>query len=94
MKIETVEDRVEEAYRILRKMCESPAKDECSLYAELLAKKLRALDDNKREIVMHEISDLMFRAKMQNQNIRSLASPHSSAPGGLHSNAHSVQTYP
>ena len=65
MKIETVEDRVEEAYRILRKMCERPAKDECSLYAELLAKKLRALDDNKREIVMHEISDLLFRAKMQ-----------------------------
>jgi len=45
MKIETVEDRVEEAYRILRKMCERPAKDECSLYADLLAKKLRALDD-------------------------------------------------
>jgi len=94
MKIETVEDRVEEAYRILRKMCERPAKDECSLYAELLAKKLRALDDNKREIVMHEISDLLFRAKMQNQNIRSLALPYSSAPGGLHSNAHNVETYP
>jgi len=28
-------------------------------------KGLRALDDNKREIVMHEISDLLFRAKMQ-----------------------------
>jgi hypothetical protein len=85
MKMETVEDRVEEAYQILRKMCERPAKDECSLYAELLAKKLRALDGNKREIVMHEISDLMFRAKMQNQNFRSLSSPYSSAPGGLHS---------
>ena len=85
---------MEEAYRILRKMCERPAKDECSLYAELLAKKLRALDDNKREIVMHEISDLLFRAKMQNQNIRSLALPYSSAPGGLHSNAHNVETYP
>jgi len=85
MKIDTVEDRVEEAYQILRKMCERPAKDEYSLYAELLAKKLRALDDNKREIVMHEISDLMFRAKMQNQNFRSLPSPYSSASGGLHS---------
>jgi hypothetical protein len=91
MKIETVEARVEEAYQILRKMCERPAKDECSLYAELLAKKLRALDDNKREIVMHEISDLLFHAKMQNQNYRSLASPHSNAPRGLHFTA---PTYP
>jgi len=93
MKIETVEDRVEEAYQILRKMCEKPAKDECSLYAELLAQKLRALDENRREIVMHEISDLMFRATMKNQNFWSLASPYSSAPGGLHSTAHSVVTY-
>jgi len=87
MKIETVENRVEETYQILRKMCEKPAKDVCSLYADLLAKKLRALDENRREIVMHEISGLMFRAKMQNQNFRSLASPYSSAPGGLHSTA-------
>jgi chromosomal replication initiation ATPase DnaA len=69
MKIETVEDRVEEAYQILRKMCERAAKDECSLYAELLANKLRALEDNKREIVMHEISDLMFRAKTQKSKL-------------------------
>jgi len=74
-------------------MCERPAKDEYSLYAELLAKKLRVLDDNKREIVMHEIRDLMFRAKMQNQNFQSLPSPHSSAPGGLHSRVHTVETY-
>jgi hypothetical protein len=87
MNMETVEERVEEAYQILRKMCERPAKDECSLYAELLAKKLRALDENRREIVMHEISDLMFRAKMQNQNFGSLASPYCSAPGGVNSTA-------
>jgi hypothetical protein len=71
----------------MKNVSEKPDKDECSLYAELLAKKLRALEDNKREIVMHEISDLMFRAKMQNQNFRSLALPYSSAPGGLHSTA-------
>jgi hypothetical protein len=91
--IETVEDRVEKAYQILRKMCERPDKDECSLYAELLAKKLRALDENKRDIVMHEISDLMFRAKMQNQNSLSPPSPYSSAAGGLHSAAPSFETY-
>jgi hypothetical protein len=51
--MEMVEERVEVAYQILRKMCERPAKDECSLYAELLANKLRASDGNKREIVIH-----------------------------------------
>jgi hypothetical protein len=34
----------------------------------LIAKKLRALDENMREIVMHEINNLMFRAKMQKQS--------------------------
>lgn len=89
MKMETAEDRVEKAYQILRNMCERP-KDECSLYAELLANKLRALDEKTREIVMHEISDLMFRAKMRNQTFRSLSSPYSSA---LHSTAPSAGTY-
>lgn len=91
--MERVEERVEKAYQILRKMCERPDKDECSLYAELIAKKLRALEENKREIVKHEISDLMFRAKMQNQNFRSLPSPYSSAPGGFHSTVPSFETY-
>lgn len=91
--METAEDRVEKAYQILRNTCERPSKDECSLYAELLARKLRALDENTREIVMHEISDLMFRAKMRNQNFPSLSSPYSSAPGYLHSSAPSAGTY-
>jgi hypothetical protein len=92
LKIEAIEDRVGKACQILRNICEKPDRDECSLYAELLAKQLRALDENKREIVMHDINNLMFRAKMQNQNFRSIPSPYSSPLGGLHSTAASGGT--
>lgn len=92
LKIETAEDRVGKAYQILRNVCERPDRDECSLYAQLLAKRLRALDENKREIVTHEINNLMFRAKMQNQNFLSLSSPYSSTLSGLHSTAPGDET--
>jgi hypothetical protein len=93
MKMETIHSRMEEAYRILKNVSEKPDKDECSLYAELLAKKLRALDENMREIVMHEINNLMFHAKMRKQNSQSLQTALSSHPGGLSSTAPSVETY-
>lgn len=92
MKIETIHNRMEEAYRILKNVSEKPDKDECSLYAELLAKKLRALDENTREIVMHEISNLMFHAKMHKQNSQSLQT-FSTHPGGLYSATPPVETY-
>jgi hypothetical protein len=68
MKMEIIQNQMEKAYRMLKNVSEKPDKDECSLYAELIAKKLRALDENTREIVMHEINNLMFRAKMQKQS--------------------------
>jgi len=37
--------------------------DVCSLYAELLAKKLRNFDDKTREIAMHEIDNYLFNLK-------------------------------
>ncbi|CAG9787423.1 unnamed protein product [Diatraea saccharalis] len=40
--------------------------DECDLYAQLLAKKLRKLNEHQRDVAMHEIDNIMFRAKMQN----------------------------
>jgi hypothetical protein len=92
MKLETIHSRMEEAYRILKNVSEKPDKDECSLYAELLAKKLRALDENTREIVMHEINNLMFHAKMRKQNPQSFQTPLSTHPGGLYSTTPSVET--
>jgi len=68
MKLETIHYQMEKAYKMFKNVSEKPDEDECSLYAELIAKKLRALDDNMREIVMHEINNLIFCAKMQKQS--------------------------
>ncbi|KAF5294101.1 hypothetical protein FQR65_LT10925 [Abscondita terminalis] len=53
---------------------ESSHKDECSLYADLLTARLRAFDEQTRDIVMHEIDNLVFKVKMK----RLLHSPQSS----------------
>jgi hypothetical protein len=93
VKIETFQDRVEKSYQMLRNVCENRDKDECALYAELLAKKLRALDENRREIVMYEIDNLMFRAKMQTQNFNLVpSSSYSIPPRGLHPVSHTAET--
>lgn len=64
----TTETRMEEAYQILKKVAmpsESTTPDECSLYGELLATKLRSLDATTRELAMLEIDQLMFRIRQQ-----------------------------
>ncbi|CAH0724008.1 unnamed protein product, partial [Brenthis ino] len=40
-------------------------RDEYDLFGQLLAKKLRKLDERQRDIAMHEIDNIMFNAKMQ-----------------------------
>lgn len=64
----TTDTRMEEAYQILKKVAvssESTTPDECSLYGELLATKLRSLDATNRELAMLEIDQLMFRLRHQ-----------------------------
>lgn len=39
--------------------------DEYDLYGQLLAKKMRKLDERQRDLAMHEIDNIMFRAKMK-----------------------------
>lgn len=60
-----IENRMVEAYKVLKTFSktETTVPDECSLYAELLAKKLRALDENTREIAMLQIDHLIYRLK-------------------------------
>ncbi|CAG4946103.1 unnamed protein product [Colias eurytheme] len=43
--------------------------DECDLYCQLLAKKLRRLDEHQRDVVMHEIDNLIFNAKMESSHV-------------------------
>lgn len=59
--------------------------DEYDLYGQLLAKKLRKLKEHQRDVAMHEIDNIMFRAKMQsgtNQSraVRSYSSSPSPVP--------------
>lgn len=54
---------MDEAYNILKKASEEQSPDISSLYAELLAKKLRDFDDNTREIAMHDIDNYLFNLK-------------------------------
>lgn len=53
--------------------------DEYDLYCQLLAKKLRKLDEHQRDVTMHEIDNLMFRAKMQGSQRSYPSSP--ASPG-------------
>lgn len=62
--------------------------DEYELYGQLLAKKLRKLDEHQRDLAMHEIDNVMFRAKMQSapaQQQRSYSTSPSPVPRKLKS---------
>lgn len=52
--------------------------DEYELYGQLLAKKLRKLDEHQRDVAMHDIDNIMFRAKMQSSSTQ--ARSYSSSP--------------
>lgn len=67
-KVSEIECRMDEANNILKKISVVPSPDICSLYSELLAKKLRDFDDNTREIAMHEIDNYLFNLKHKSQN--------------------------
>lgn len=58
--------QLDEAYDLLNSITErsrSVQRDECDLYGELLAKKLRKMGESMRESVMNEIDNLVYRAK-------------------------------
>lgn len=62
---EHVDKRMDEAYLFFKNVAakHKVAKDQSSMFCDLLCYKLRALDDDTREIAMHEIDNLMFRFK-------------------------------
>lgn len=62
---------MDEVYSIIKKAYEpnqGNKMDECSLYTNLPAVKLRALDQKTRDILMHDIDNLYFRAKYMDQS--------------------------
>lgn len=66
---------------------EQNEKDDCVLYGELTARKLRVLDEKTREIVMNEIDNLLFRAKM-GQGCQQSSPSHSFTGAAYSSPAH------
>lgn len=58
-----IENCMDNACKIMKGLTEKPLKDDCSVYADLLARKLRKFDEQTREILMHEIDNLIFRTK-------------------------------
>jgi len=62
-----LEKRMGDAFDILKSVSEEqPSKNEIQLYSDLLATKLRSFNERTREIIMHNIDNLVFNAKMNN----------------------------
>ncbi|XP_011552565.3 uncharacterized protein LOC105384090 [Plutella xylostella] len=60
--------QVDEAVSCLKRATDNNKDcDEYDLYGQLLVKKLRKLDERQRDVAMHEIDNIMFRAKMQTE---------------------------
>lgn len=80
---EVTEKRMDEAYTLLKKVANKPKadKDESSLFCDLLCLKLKALDDNTREIAMHEINNLLFNLKKPNIQQPYWSYPRNNQPG-------------
>ncbi|KAB0793429.1 hypothetical protein PPYR_13049 [Photinus pyralis] len=62
-----IEKSMNDAFTLLKQVANKPkaveTKDESSLFCELLILKLRALDNETRELAMHDIDNLMFSYK-------------------------------
>jgi len=68
---------MDDAYSIMKKVCEQPSEvaetDECTLNANLLAVKLRSMDENTRGILMHDMDNLYFHAKYKKESTAQIA---------------------
>lgn len=62
----TVEQCMNEAHNYLKIIAEKPRPDRSSLYADLLATKLRTLDDTTRQYAMLYIDNFLFTLSTQN----------------------------
>jgi hypothetical protein len=59
---------MEDAYKIMKTVCEKQKKNICQLYRELLGKKLNEFDKKTQYFLMHEIDNLIFKTKFQTEN--------------------------
>jgi hypothetical protein len=61
-----LQQRMDEAFTILERdtQKEDKKRDECDIYAELVATKLRKMDERTRDIAMNKIDNLLFDLKI------------------------------
>ncbi|KAE9528713.1 hypothetical protein AGLY_012288 [Aphis glycines] len=62
-KVEKIENGMDEAFNFLKQISQTPAKTKCSLFTDLLCVKLEALSEQKQDLAMMEIDNIMFRLK-------------------------------
>lgn len=67
--MEKEDGRLTKAYEIIDSISSQPAlRDECLVYGEHVAIKLRKFNEHRRAILMHKINSLIFEAEMEVYN--------------------------
>jgi len=59
----TIKNQMKDAYEIIENISSEHVKDDCDLFGEQLAMKLREFDEHTRAIVMNEINYIIFLAE-------------------------------
>ena len=64
--MDPLEQRMDDAYNFLKNVAnaEKSKPNQCSLYGQLVAEKLKGFDEFTRVTIMHDIDNILFRAKM------------------------------
>jgi len=65
---DVIEKRMEDAYNIMKTVCDKPKKNRCQLYGELLGEKLSEFDEKTQYFLMHEMDTLILKTKFQIEN--------------------------
>jgi len=63
-----IEKRMEDAYNIMKSVCDKPKKNRCQIYGELLGEKLSEFDEKTQYFLMHEMDTLILKTKFQIEN--------------------------
>lgn len=79
-KVEVIENKMDEAFTILKQITQTPAKNKCTLFTDLLCAKLESLNEFKQDIAMMEIDNLMFRLKHSDNQMVQPQSPYYQFP--------------
>lgn len=92
--MDKVKEQMDEAYKYFKQLTQKPNQDECSLYTELLCKKLRGMQEKTREVAMLEIDKIIFNLKQWETQCSSSHSQTQITTSGPYQSQHSHQQQP